>query len=603
MNLFVACVPRDRRAIPLYEKAVRQAVPVTVPFAHLPHTEIIWRGPAVVCASFAIHDAKLPIRRNAAHTEDAFVAFNGIPVFDHPEPRPESWAESLLTLYQQNRLDVRRLAGYWNLLLSRGWSVSAATCSSRVEPLYWASNAEAIVLGHRASLVYAVANRTRSFRYDVRALIPLITTGWLCNEATPFEGVRVAEGGMLLNARPGGLAIEPMRPYLFCENDACTEDDLGRLASEITDALVRGMRTFGTLAPEVTINLSGGKDSRMIAALAHAAGIPFRCVTSGREGDRDVIVAREVAAALGVEHQCGPPRPAPGNHDPADIFAIVQRHVRQGDGMTNCFDPIYPIRVRANLLLTGHGGECYRGGYVRTGVRPPLKNERMCLRFLENLSLVAKDHFLRPEAVRAQEEVCSTLVQRCLDEFPARNFYDYAYTKLREGRGVANLRQAAAYGAIAFSPFLNDDALATMWTVPLEHRQTERLWYHMMSRLHPGLAHHRFADSRWKFEADGPLPGGDPAAWRRREPLPETDATLASHSWRLAYDGELRQPICQFLLDNRANPVYQIVDYGKIAQILGSPPPTPRVVMRGIYGVLTAAYLLSEEWLHGTRLA
>jgi asparagine synthetase B (glutamine-hydrolysing) len=599
MNVFVACVPSEPGSLPLYEEAVRRAAPIFVPFAHLPHSAVIWRNKIALCASFSIHEAYCPIVRYASHTETRFCTFNGIPLFSHPDPKPDSWSASLLALQESGSLRLEDIGGYYNLLFSDERSVVACNCSTRVEPLYWMQTREAVVIGNRASLVQSVANRSTTPRYDVHALTPLITVGWLCNESTPFEGVRIVDNGMQATVTAGRVEFRAIKPYLFTERPEMSSADLAAAVSRVIERLVEGMRTFSTFTPQVTINLSGGKDSRIMAALAHAADIPYRCVTSGKEGDRDVIVAREVAAILGAEHTSTARAPAsqPVPPERVDVFGILNTHVRQGDGMTNCFDPIYPIRIKANVLLTGHGGECHRGGYVRTGVRPPITSDKMALRFLENLSLVGKDRFLRPEAIHVQQRVCREILDRFSSDFPPANFYDYAYTKCREGRGVANLRQAAAYGAFAFSPFLNDAALRVAWTVPLEYRQSERLYHHILSSLHPALASHRFSDSRWKFEADGPLPGADPESWRQRAPLPPTDEVLATHSWRLAYDDYLRGPIREYLLSNRANRVYELVDYAKIERILASPPPTERVVMRGMYGVLTAAYLFSNDWI------
>lgn len=52
----------------------------------------------------------------------------------------------------------------------------------------------------------------------------------------------------------------------------------------------------------VAIQLSGGKDTRLIVTLAHSLGIDFTAITYGERESVDIEIARKVAKKLGIKH-------------------------------------------------------------------------------------------------------------------------------------------------------------------------------------------------------------------------------------------------------------------------------------------------------------
>ncbi len=53
----------------------------------------------------------------------------------------------------------------------------------------------------------------------------------------------------------------------------------------------------------VAIQLSGGKDTRLIVTLAHSLGIDFTAVTYGEKGSVDIEIAKKVAKKMRVQHR------------------------------------------------------------------------------------------------------------------------------------------------------------------------------------------------------------------------------------------------------------------------------------------------------------
>ena len=83
----------------------------------------------------------------------------------------------------------------------------------------------------------------------------------------------------------------------------------GRTAA-VAAALVEAVGPLGERGVPVELSLTGGKDSRLIAAALTAAEVPFRARTHGFASHPDVIVAAMIASRLGIEHVVTEPRPA-----------------------------------------------------------------------------------------------------------------------------------------------------------------------------------------------------------------------------------------------------------------------------------------------------
>ena len=119
----------------------------------------------------------------------------------------------------------------------------------------------------------------------------------------------------------------------------------------------------------VELSLTGGKDSRLIAAALTAAKVPFRARTHGFASHPDVIVAAMIARQLGVEHVVTEPRAAAPEQAPdeAELLARLRSAVLVCDGMLSAFENLGrpdPQPATEPVQTGGHGGELLRGGYA-----------------------------------------------------------------------------------------------------------------------------------------------------------------------------------------------------------------------------------------------
>src|SRR6185295_11862762 len=138
-------------------------------------------------------------------------------------------------------------------------------------------------------------------------------------------------------------------------------------AEAVARALTEAVRPLGGTDPPAELSLTGGKDSRLVAAALAAAQVPFRSRTHGFAGHPDVVVAGLIAAKLGVEHTVTRPRP-PGAPDEADVLGRLRAAVLVSDGMLSAFENLGqpdPQAAGGPAETGGHGGELLRGGYAQ----------------------------------------------------------------------------------------------------------------------------------------------------------------------------------------------------------------------------------------------
>jgi hypothetical protein len=366
-------------------------------------------------------------------------------------------------------------------------TVCARTGLARVDPVYLAEIPGAVVVSDRACWAAAVTGRLGD--HDPVMVGAFLSLGYPAGAATPFRGVRALGGGCRLRVTGGRLAMTRVRG-----EEADLRDGTGPPATQVATALVEAIRPLGRAAGPVELSLTGGKDSRLIAAALTAAGVPFRARTHGFANHPDVVIAAMIADCLGVEHTVTEPRP-PGTADEADVLGRLRSAVRVSDGMLSAFenvgsgvrpDPKDPSRADEPVQAGGHGGELLRGGYAQAAWCTPAALgaaraaelfRRMTTRRLSLLRPASAGAYLASLAPSAAAAAHGPL--SALDDF---------YLVNRAGRWSAAARQAYLLRSALVQPLFADRVMKAARDVPLRHRMSDRLHRDVIALLRHKLA-------------------------------------------------------------------------------------------------------------------
>ncbi len=123
-----------------------------------------------------------------------------------------------------------------------------------------------------------------------------------------------------------------------------------------TAALAEALR-----GEQVSVDLTGGFDSRMLACLLHAHGVPFEAALSGRETSEDACLGRAVAEALGVDYHFTV-------YDPSKLLDQLPATLQRLDGLGGLILLNHRLiqlgqdraARGATVSLKGSGGELYK---------------------------------------------------------------------------------------------------------------------------------------------------------------------------------------------------------------------------------------------------
>jgi hypothetical protein len=432
---------------------------------------------------------------------------------------------------------------YWGAVDTPVPEVAARTSLTRVDPVYVFSGNGTVLLGNRASWVAAVTGRLTD--HDPVLAAALLNLGFPLGDVTPYRGVRALGGAREVSATDGKLTIRP----------AAAEPAPASLADALTES-VAPLRSGTGL---VDADLTGGKDSRLIAAALTAAKVPFRARTHGDPGHPDVVTAAAIAARLGVEHVVTTPAPAT-SVTTGQLLARIRNAALVADGMLSAFEntgrPDPPFAAEP-IHVGGHGGELLRGGYASYAAgRLAVARGAAQFRRLTTGRL----QLLRPAAAAAYLSALAPWTA-AFARSPRRTLDDF-YLVNRAGRWSAAARQAYLLREQLYQPFFADQVVRAARAVPLGDRLASCCYQNTLSYLAPELL-------------DIPFAGRAPAVL----------------DWRRSLRPELAAFLRGYVLD-QGSPVFDIVSKRAADRALGAGDPGT------VWALATLAARLSGDWLN-----
>src|SRR3984957_4905408 len=442
--------------------------------------------------------------------------------------------------------------------------VVARTSVTRVDPVYVAEVPGAVIVADRA--IWAAWTASRLDAHDPLHVAALLNPGFPLGSATPFSGVSALTRSTTLHLLNGDLTRLP--------NPAGAAGVLapvpaagpggGRLrgARAVADGLVAAAAHLAAAGRPVELSLTGGKDSRLIAAALVAAGVPVVARTHGFADHPDVVVAAEIARRLGIEHIVRTPA-APGQQ--VDVLGRIRATVLVADGMLSAFENVGRPDPAASTVITagGHGGELLRGGYAETaagrpgaagGLRAALGPARRAARAAELLRRLTSKHLGLIRKGPAAGYVASLAPwSAALARSPLHALDDF-YLVNRAGRWSAAARQAYLIRERLVQPLFDDRVVLAARAVPLADRISGALSAAVLAELCPVLV-------------DVPL-AGKPAA-----------GAQAPFDWRRQYGQAVAALLRDYILDLGAPAgLFAVVNRSAAEKLLTPPHTDPATV-------------------------
>ncbi len=323
-------------------------------------------------------------------------------------------------------------------------------------------------------------------------------TGWFSGDNTPFAGVYAVPGGSQIRYEPAGRGrVERRTDALAAWASNPGGDALGNdRVDEVAEGLQGFARSLSRIRPGgVEIHLSGGRDSRVVAAAFLSVGVGSQVHTDADEPG-EAAVAEALVAALpgGVQHRAAclfPPVPGEVSEEAGECPATLERalgwhRVREGLKWAT-YLPITPpdgFRYPPDVIVTGDFGEIARGHYYRANTfeeGASGEGDRTQGDFEVLASKVIRRAGVTPEAEQTAEwqmrRVVLTAAAAGLEDVRLR-YYWYASERLRRWGGMMDRNDR-------LSPLLVPEFIRAAFDLTPEQRREDALHRAVVARLIP----------------------------------------------------------------------------------------------------------------------
>jgi asparagine synthase (glutamine-hydrolysing) len=319
---------------------------------------------------------------------------------------------------------------------------------------------------------------------DMRAASFFLCQSWVGEDRTLREGIRVIPGGQHWVWRRGAPAPDA-RQY-FRLGDVANGRRRVDL-EELGGALIAQVKALGASVGRLECPITAGKDSRLLTALALAAGVDAIYFTAGDSTTLDVMAGQAIARMLGVVHEVRPY----SSHDLVAAWEPTSRALlEQTDGLVSLWylDNFLgqPSRVpELAMQLWGIGGEIARGYWNHPKVVLRLQAAPAYLS-----AKVAPTHggLVRPAAHALVVDVVRRFAHEAREmgfrptELP--DVFEAAQSVPRgDGSRGRNSRATGDY----FAPYCTRPWLSAAFSLSPARRMTEPLHHDLLRRLRTEL--------------------------------------------------------------------------------------------------------------------
>lgn len=371
-----------------------------------------------------------------------------------------------------------------------------------ITPLYYHSGPRGVFISNRIDLIRALA-APDGMDYDTNTLAYFVTWGLLPSGKTIYEGIHGVRAGEVVQICDGKLSVKQSAPNPFLqlpgmEGRESVTDDLWEDIGEELRTNMRFLRFCDSLYP--TFGLSGGKDSRLLLAVALkeqlAENICF--FTQGVEVHPDVIVAKEITKHFGLFHTIRSPKP--GSVDPFVVFnEAMPKHMFYSEGMSSVFEPHARPVCGGEPLFTGLNGIDFRSSFDLHGHDTSKVTTFPALeQFFDKKVWLDPAKIAQPEIVqRHRRERFDWVSLRMEQGVPVSDILNHFYNEWQSMRRNHSFRKMNGYHHHVINVMTGSAIYWAASHIGPEGRRHERIHFELMRRLSPWLTGHHFANQAW----------------------------------------------------------------------------------------------------------
>jgi hypothetical protein len=288
---------------------------------------------------------------------------------------------------------------------------------------------------------------------DERAWQVFAAAGWFLGATTSVRGVRKLPGASIVSASAPDRDLRVLHSRATARSAliAPRQESFDDAVEQAAEQAVGLARDVGRLWPQgATVDLSGGRDSRVSAAAALAADLPARFQTVNLEPG-EIAAAESLVETAGrpMAHELLDPEP---DSVAQDLWQRLSFFHHTHDGMANpqagLRGGVWPLHPGFDApVISGHGGELGHGFYYRAPEhlrRLEGKGAGRMAKRLERMARKGGSAAVEGAYVAYMEAVAATIDEGTSLGLEGPNLLDYFYLTQRlahrSGLGARNDR-------------------------------------------------------------------------------------------------------------------------------------------------------------------
>jgi asparagine synthase (glutamine-hydrolysing) len=485
-----------------------------------------------------------------------------------------------------------------------------------VYPVFYWTNGKSWLISNSVALLDRV---TSERALDASGVSRFLTMGWVAGDRTLRKGVRVFPAGERWvwsegKAEPTSLQTLQRRALANKTKSKLTRSDIVKLGED----MARPMISLGKDFENILCPLTGGKDSRVLAALLAANHVAARYYTYGSKIGRDAEIASQVASALNVNHET---LLAEAFDLSANWDGLAKLFVTRADGMcplqlimgalTAKEVAAGPIPVR----IWGAGGELARAPYFNPvhdfrGASLRDMQDNIARRWIDSAN-----GMMRPDAcAESRSFVDETMVRYADDGFAVNDLSDVFFLYERAGRRTGKNMRATMEMRDSYSPFYRRAFAEAVFSLDARSRRTEPLHYRLIEQFAPAVLKIPFDKGGWTNRS--------PSLNLYSEVMQQVQRRLSSKMakrvpWarqkanrhfivkdtmfeRVKWLKQLQHKLREMCLDGSSSPVWDFVDRDKFDAVTDPSSPESELSANARALFLTATLFYYES--HGNSI-
>jgi hypothetical protein len=376
-----------------------------------------------------------------------------------------------------------------------------------VEQLYFHEDGRSSLVSNSAGVVQRIVDATEP---DPLGVSMFLAIDWVGSDRTLRRAVRVADGAQHWTWRAGDRA--------WTKHQFWTMAQVGRpdrpVDRELVDEVVGDVTRFCEAAAQVTGSLNapitGGKDSRMLAAILMTAGLPAKYWTKGDAGSLDLKIGLEIAERYHLPHRvANRPTQAEDGRDPTRDIAgewvgLAEEFVAQNDGLASLFNvgniQGQPKAVdRIAVTLSAMCAESSREAWGQPWILGPGGSVARAKTYLPFVMMIRPTNLVSPDVFALTRQYLRDLVDRWSDAgVPLDNIPAAFYLDERCRRWAPNNPRELAQTEDKVLPFLTRQYVRSALTMRARDRAEQLLHREIIRTLVPGFDNDPPPDMPWK---------------------------------------------------------------------------------------------------------